>query len=783
MFIIQTVNAILTAVVAGMRKDEPDAGVRLAATTALGNALEFAATNFEAEAERNYLMQCVCEGAAAPDARVRAAAFECLVKIAAAHYDLLPAYMAELFALTVRAVREDSEEVAKQALELWCTVAEEEADRAEDAAGGVHGVVQHRFVSQALHPLAALLLDQLTKQEAGQDEDAGAWNLAMAAGTTLGLVAAAAGDPIVDLVMPFVQAGIGRADGGPEPEAWRHREAATFAFGSILEGPSPGRLADLVRSGLAVLVGALGDASPAVRHTTAWALGRVFEFVHGAPGAPPVIPPGALPTVVAALLQATRDAPHIAEKACYAISQLVAGFAAAAAGSGDESRLDLGGGAGDSSEPGAPSPSSSPVSPYMKDIMAALLDAGSRAAAGGTTSGAGGGAYGGADAARGATAAFEALNEVVRSAPADAAPLVAALIPVTLERLAAAVRAAPAAAAGGGGSSEQVAEVQGALCGVLTVVTQRLASSGEAGRAAVAPHADTIMAALLAVAGGGGAAALEDALLAAGALTYAAGPAFAAYLPNLMPVLEAALANTDDWAAAGVAVGVLGDVGRAVEGGLAPYAPPLVARLLGALQSTAVRRDLKPPILSALGDLALAVGDAFTPFLPHVLPMLASAQALATEAAARAGPGDEEASEYVDALRSGVLEAYAGLINGLSGPAAASDPAFAAAMPGLLAFVDAVGASARAAAAGGLDDAHAPPGPLVVRSAVSLLGDVAAGVPSAAPLFQAIPGLAPFVDFCRSGGGPPPPDPALAEQGGWALQAINAAVARAGGGA
>jgi len=775
-----------------MRKDEPDAGVRLAATTALGNALEFAATNFEAEAERNYLMQCVCEGAAAPEPRVRAAAFECLVKIAAAHYDLLPAYMAELFALTVRAVREDSEDVAKQALELWCTVAEEEADRADDAAAGAPGVVQHRFVAQALHPLTSLLLDQLTKQEPGQDEDAGAWNLAMAAGTTLGLVAAAVGDPVVDLVMPFVQAGIGRADGAGDPEAWRHREAATFAFGSILEGPSPGRLADLVRSGLAVLVGALADPAPAVRHTTAWALGRVFEFVHGAPGAPPVIPPGALPTVVAALLQATRDAPHIAEKACYAISQLVAGFAASAAGSEDGDGL---GGVGDSSEGGgggAASPSTSPVSPYMKDIMAALLDAGSRAAASTGGGGTGGGAWG-ADAARGATAAFEALNEVVRSAPPDAAPLVAALIPVTLERLAVAVRAAPAAAAaGGGGSSERVAEVQGALCGVLTVVIQRLASS-EAGRAAVAPHADTIMAALLAVASGGAGAggvaagsnaALEDALLAAGALTYATGPAFAAYLPTFMPVLEAALANTDDWAAAGVAVGVLGDVGRAVEGGLSPYAPPLVARLLSSLQSASVRRDLKPPILSALGDLALAVGDAFAPFLPHVLPMLASAQALATEAASRAEPGDEEAGDYLDALRSGVLEAYAGLINGLSGAAAAADPAFAAAMPGLLAFVDGIGAAARAAAAagggGGGEAVAAAPAPPVVRAAVALLGDIAAGVPAAAPLFQAIPGLAPFVEFCRSGGGPPPPDLALAEQGGWALNAINAAVARGG---
>ena len=107
------VNAVLTAVVAGMRAPDAEPGVRLAATCALSNALEFAATNFENEDERNYLMQVVCEGAVAADPRVREAAFECLAKIAAAHYEQLPRYMTDLFALTHRAVRSDDEDVAK----------------------------------------------------------------------------------------------------------------------------------------------------------------------------------------------------------------------------------------------------------------------------------------------------------------------------------------------------------------------------------------------------------------------------------------------------------------------------------------------------------------------------------------------------------------------------------------------------------------------------------------------------------------------------------------------
>ena len=53
-----------------------------------------------------------------------------------------------------------------------------------------------------------MLLEQLTKQEPGQDRDEGIWNISMAAGTCLGLVAQCVKDEIVSLVMPYVQVGL-----------------------------------------------------------------------------------------------------------------------------------------------------------------------------------------------------------------------------------------------------------------------------------------------------------------------------------------------------------------------------------------------------------------------------------------------------------------------------------------------------------------------------------------------------------------------------------------------
>lgn len=58
-------------------------------------------------------------------------------------------------------------------------------------------------------------------------------------------------DTIVPIVMPFVTDNIGKNTG---PEDWRLREAATLAFGSILEGPSPAALADIVRQAMGFLL-------------------------------------------------------------------------------------------------------------------------------------------------------------------------------------------------------------------------------------------------------------------------------------------------------------------------------------------------------------------------------------------------------------------------------------------------------------------------------------------------------------------------------------------------
>lgn len=711
----EQVDNILTAVVQGMRRDEPDPEVRLAATTALYNALEFAHSNFENDQERNYIMQVVCEGTVSPEPRVRQASLECLVKIAASYYDKLAQYMTHILEITARAVKDPEEGAALQAIEFWSTVAEEEIDIQRDIDDGVTGVTNHAFIKGALSHLVPILLEQLTKQEEGQDQDDGSWNLAMGGGACLELAAQAAADDIVGLVMPYVQENINKNTGNPED--WRWREAATFAFGSILEGPSTQQLAQLVNMGLTFLLQAMKDPFSQVRTTTAWTIGRIFEFVHGVDPQPPIITGSNLPQIMQVLLESIKDEPHIAEKVCYALSQLFVGFA----------------------EVAGQTSGASPMSVYFKDVVQALLETAARPCEP-------------HEALKLQVAAFVAIQEVVRTCPDDTLPLVAQLVPVILGKLGETLQVHVNTAE----EREKVNELQGLLCGLLQVSVQRLGEDTQAATA-VQQVADPIMEMLLRVLASRPGGVHEEAMLAVGALTNGLGAEFLKYMDSFFPVLEIGLANHQDWHACLVTVGCLGDISRAIGPNLAPYCDRLMTTLLSNLQSNEVHRNIKPQILSVFGDVALAIEDKFEKYLGPVLQMLQSAQALSV---AQQQTGDEEYADYNNMLRHGIFEAYAGLLNGLP-PAMCNQYLGPFAAP-LLEYVEAVYEDRESADEG------------VTKAALEIIGDLAMRVQAVGPLLSQKPFVAPFVQECRTSG-----DNQLVEAANWVATVLNKTLAAA----
>lgn len=128
-------NAILTAVVQGARREEPNVDVRNAAIKALSDSVDFVRSNMENEGERNYIMQVVCEATQAEDLRIQAGAFGCLNRIMGSYYEKMRFYMEKaLFGLSIMGMKSEEEDVAKLAIEFWCTVCEEEIEIEDDNA-------------------------------------------------------------------------------------------------------------------------------------------------------------------------------------------------------------------------------------------------------------------------------------------------------------------------------------------------------------------------------------------------------------------------------------------------------------------------------------------------------------------------------------------------------------------------------------------------------------------------------------------------------------------------
>ncbi|GMH28090.1 hypothetical protein Nepgr_029933 [Nepenthes gracilis] len=604
------VNKILTAVVQGMNASEANNDVRLAATHALYNALGFAQANFNNDMERDFIMRVICEATLSTDVKIRQAAFECLVAISSTYYEKLAPYIKDIFSITAKAVREDEEPVALQAIEFWSSICDEEIDILEEYGGDFTGdsdVPCFYFIKQALPALVPMLLETLLKQEEDQDQDEGAWNLAMAGGTCLGLVARTVGDDIVPLVMPFIEENITKPD-------WRQREAATYAFGSILEGPSPDKLTTIVNVALNFMLTALTkDPNSHVKDTTAWTLGRIFEFLHGSAMETPIITQANCQQIVTVLLQSMKDAPNVAEKSCGALYFLAQGYE------------DIG--------------SSSPLTPYFQEIVQALLTVSHREDAGDS---------------RLRTAAYETLNEVVRCSTDETAAMVSQLVPVIMMELHQTLEAQKLSS----DEREKQSELQGLLCGCLQVIIQKLGS--EPTRYVVLQYADQMMGLFLRVFACRSATVHEEAMLAIGALAYATGPDFAKYMPEFYKYLEMGLQNFEEYQVCSVSVGVVGDICRALEDKILPYCDAIMTLLLKDLSSNQLHRSVKPPIFSCFGDISLAIGDNFDKYLMYAMPMLQSAADLSAHTSAV----DEEITEYTNLLRNGILEAYSGILQG-----------------------------------------------------------------------------------------------------------------------
>lgn len=130
-------------------------------------------------------------------------------------------------------------------------------------------------------------------------------------------------------------------------------------------------------------------------------------------------------------------------------------------------------------------------------------------------------------------------------------------------------------------------------------------------------------------------------------------------MPHFRPFLSLGLSNYEEHQVCAVAIGVVGDICRALEAKVLPYCDEIVHLLLRNLQNPNLNRNVKPPILSCFGDIALAVGGHFEKYMQITMQMLVQASSASIDL------DNPDMVEYLNQLREGIFEAYTGVLQGL----------------------------------------------------------------------------------------------------------------------
>ncbi|XP_012892313.1 PREDICTED: importin subunit beta-1, partial [Dipodomys ordii] len=484
--------------------------------------------------ERHFIMQVVCEATQCPDTRVRVAALQNLVKIMSLYYQYMETYMGPaLFAITIEAMKSDIDEVALQGIEFWSNVCDEEMDLAIEASeaaeqGRPPEHTSKFYAKGALQYLVPILTQTLTKQDENDDDDD--WNPCKAAGVCLMLLSTCCEDDIVPHVLPFIKEHIKNPD-------WRYRDAAVMAFGCILEGPEPNQLKPLVIQAMPTLIELMKDPSVVVRDTTAWTVGRICELLPEA-----AINDVYLTPLLQCLIEGLSAEPRVASNVCWAFSSLA------------EAAYEAADVADDQEEPATYCLSSS-----FELIVQKLLETTDRP-------------DGHQNNLR--SSAYESLMEIVKNSAKDCYPAVQKTTLVIMERLQQVLQMESHIQS----TSDRIQfnDLQSLLCATLQNVLRKVQHQD------ALQISDVVMASLLrmfqSTAGSGG--VQEDALMAVSTLVEVLGSEFLKYMEAFKPFLGIGLKNYAEYQVCLAAVGLVGDLCRALQSNILPFCDEVMQLLL-----------------------------------------------------------------------------------------------------------------------------------------------------------------------------------------------------------
>ena len=606
-------SMILTAVVNNVARDVKSDVVRKAGMKALQEMVYFLSAVFQVKAQRDYLMQVVMENCVCPNEEVKTIALEVLSGIIGEQYPHMADYMQAVFQLTVpliKACNEDDEDVVKQAIDVWITIADIETEKMyneEDAVNDGTAVSDidksRRYVEGALAPLVEALFVPLTKQDPDADEDE--WDVSHAAATCLSYMAECVRDKILPVVLPVFTTHANN-------EQWRVRDAATVAFGSIMQGPSTDALRPYLSDAslLKLFMDHMHDANVVVRNSTAWTLGRVCQLHIGAV----ITDQARFDAVFGAFVQGLQDEARVATSCAWGLKCMT------------EAIEDLLG------ESGQQTPN--PITPHFGNLVQALFASGEKPAC----------------PARQRKGTYQTLASLVHCSSPECVAQVSNVTVMCLDRLEAMLAATSIP------DKKDADELESLISGLMTECVSKLAEQ-------IAPIADRVCAAYLNLyQKGAGAAAQEEAVLGLGTFASALGNnSVMRFATSIVPVLDQCIKNPTELDVCKAAIGALGDLARATTDKVfSQFLGTVMLPLIAILKNPEIDRSLYSYVMSALGDIAQAVRDDFIAQIPQLITVAQQAMAC------KVNLDDPDQADFLYDLQESCFTFIAGVNSGLT---------------------------------------------------------------------------------------------------------------------
>jgi len=553
--------------------------VQTEAMNALNAIVELIEKNMQNPQQQSVILQMVCCGAKpGMDVQLRIASFMTMSRLVECYYSLMQKWMQQVFQISKQAIdcgvktsaNIEIGEVTKQAIEVWSTTAEIEADINEEMKekNGQCERVNHNFVLKSLELLVPAYLKALLLQSDHFDPDE--WTVRKAATCSLELFAHVVGDSMLKYVLQFVEQNIASTN-------WRCREAALNAFGCCLEGPSKAKLSGLVKQILTVVLKLMSDTQLQVTITAVWVLGRICAELPEAVNNPQILIP---------LVKALNGQKEMADKACWCIASLFQHH-------GSASFLYQGNNA--------------------KQMIQELLTRATKGDVTGTL----------------VLSIHEALNTVITSSPSEDTQLSRLMATILLPQLAQQLYAVVE----GFKRGDNTDTVQYRMAGLLSTIQVTLEKLGSlpsvSGPVLNQKLTDQLMECCCTVLQADHSLVYEEALGAVTFIGHSVGSNFMKYLMAsqvqdlLVKAVRNGAANED---ICRVGVGCIGDVYSACNEQICANPQPLqqytdriVSELLTLLINTNIGLSLKQHIIGALTDIMLAHGPQATRYSSDVL--------------------------------------------------------------------------------------------------------------------------------------------------------------------